>query len=365
MFFVKLNYTNVYIKFLNIIIMEQTKKSSFPSLQNQEKVLLCVIAQKRYQQLIPMIRSGYKITPILLETLKWSGQRQIIFSMLAGNFAYDGEYNFLLSFFSELLGEAEAAEYIVHMARQKTGDSKKNWLRLMSMLSNEQLEKNSCWSILADREVWEILEKNSRFDEIILSENVHNRQAAANILFRRGKIERIIELGKFDWFKYIPDGEEVLLKYGQFTLLYSIRQKLNWKQRKEMFNKLCETHEGRCFLYRNGEYQELLTRCHFEQFRGNQLWALKFHPSNPENVDWKRWIADAKENNLPLVLENIYQTAANSQQWQLLAEEKQHRLLWTKQQFAWWWKSLTGKISSSKQHTDKSRGCLSFGEEEF
>ena len=125
MFFVKLNYANVYIKFLNIIIMEQTKKSSFPSLQNQEKVLLCVIAQKRYQQLIPMIRSGYKITPILLETLKWSGQRQIIFSMLAGNFAYDGEYNFLLSFFSELLGEAEAAEYIVHMARQKTGDSKK------------------------------------------------------------------------------------------------------------------------------------------------------------------------------------------------------------------------------------------------
>ncbi len=330
--------------------MEQPKKTSLLTLKNQEKVLLCIIAQKLYCQIIPMTRSGYKITPTVLEAMKWSRQwKQLLPMLLVENFPYQGDYAILLSFLNETMGSNATAEYIIHAARQRNNTNQKYWLRLLNMLSDEQLEKNHCWDILAQKEKWDILEKNRRFDEIILSENVHDTQTAANILFRHEMIGRIIELKKFDWLKYIPDGEDILLKYGKFEILYFLKQMLSWKKRKEMFDQLCQTPEGRLFLYKQGEYEALLMHGHFDLFAENHQWTNYPELDDMGNIYWIRWIDYAHQNNLPRLLENIYQAAAgngkyqllaNEKQYQLLANAKQYRLLWKNRQFVLCLKSL-------------------------
>lgn len=345
--------------------MESKKQSSFLSPQEKEKVLLCVISQKQYHRLIPMFQNGYKITPVMLETLRWCGQQKVIFSILTADFIYEGDYGFLFSFLENLAGSQEAAKLIVQQAQRTRERTQSCWLRLQGMLSAEQLEENCCWIELAKRGCWKILAEHKRFDEIIQNIGQRCSPEAASLLEKNNQIDRIIELGKFRWLTQISGGEEILLKHKQFEILYSSRKELRKWRSQTVFDKLCESSEGQEFLYHKREYKKLLNHGHFDLFQRDKKWDFLVSCNYPQAVNWQQWYLDVQKEGSRLALKHFFSMAAQGKKWPLLAAEKQHLQLLKKRQFFWWWKSLTGKCPPQlAKSANRHGGCLFFGNEE-
>lgn len=77
------------------------KRKIFLTYQEQEKVLLNIIAQGEYQQLPQMVKNGYPLSMTVLETLRWSRQTSLIIRLLKKEFAYVGDNAALFDFSSD------------------------------------------------------------------------------------------------------------------------------------------------------------------------------------------------------------------------------------------------------------------------
>ena len=96
------------------------KRKIFLTYQEQEKVLLNIIAQGEYQQLPQMVKNGYPLSMTVLETLRWSRQTSLIIRLLKKEFAYVGDNAALFDFLQTLLGEKQAARLWKKAKRMKT-----------------------------------------------------------------------------------------------------------------------------------------------------------------------------------------------------------------------------------------------------
>lgn len=94
------------------------KRKIFLTYQEQEKVLLNIIAQGEYQQLPQMVKNGYPLSMTVLETLRWSRQTSLIIRLLKKEFAYVGDNAALFDFLQTLLGEKQAARLIVEESKK-------------------------------------------------------------------------------------------------------------------------------------------------------------------------------------------------------------------------------------------------------
>lgn len=94
------------------------KRKIFLTYQEQEKVLLNIIAQGEYQQLPQMVKNGYPLSMTVLETLRWSRQTSLIIRLLKKEFAYVGDNAALFDFLQTLLGEKQAARLIVEESQK-------------------------------------------------------------------------------------------------------------------------------------------------------------------------------------------------------------------------------------------------------
>ena len=207
------------------------KKNDLPedvsvlSLQQQEKIVFSIVEQGCARQLIEMVENGYKLTPVIFELLKWSGQKDLIVSLLNVKFDYEGDARWLFAFLKKLLGSKETAKLIVR--KYNSAESSKNcWKRLMNLLSPEQMEENGRWDELAKEGCWDVLARNKRFDEIINNPSGRYTSDAARLLVENGQTDRIVELKKFQWFTQIAGGEEILWQHKQFGILFESRDRL-------------------------------------------------------------------------------------------------------------------------------------------
>ena len=337
------------------------KKNDLPedvsvlSLQQQEKIVFSIVEQGCARQLIEMVENGYKLTPVIFELLKWSGQKDLIVSLLNVKFDYEGDARWLFAFLKKLLGSKETANLIVR--KYNSAESSKNcWKRLMNLLSPEQMEENGRWDELAKEGCWDVLARNKRFDEIINNPYGRYTSDAARLLVENGQTDRIVELKKFQWFTQIAGGEEILWQHKQFGILFESRDRLRRWTEAEVLRKLCSTPEGQKYLYDRREYEILLRHNCFEPLQQNDNWHILASYGCYQAVDWNRWLQYQQEKKWKTL--KVFIFAAKAKQWQFLADNGQYWQLLKNRQFALCCKKL---FAGKKAHpnADHRKGCVS------
>ena len=336
-------------KFLSLQIIMKTdyqfERRQIFSPQQQEKILLGIINLECARQLIPMVQSGYRLTPIVLETLKWSGQKDLIFALMNVKFDFDGDSRWLFSFLCDLFGEKNTAAMVVQKSQKDNYQS--CWKTMYSLLSTEQLEENEQWEELAKKGKWEILARHKRFDDIICNPSNRYSSDAAKILTENNQLPRIIELKKFQWLTQISGGEEILWRHKQYAVLFTHRDSLRRWSEADVIRKLCSIPEGQNFLYRIKEYQILVGAGCFDPFWQNENWNTLACLECYRAIDWNRWLQ--KEKNSDFETRKIYRFAVKAKQWQFLADHRQYRLLLKKGRLFYCCKQLFARTTVGKR----------------
>ena len=183
------------------------KRKIFLTYQEQEKVLLNIIAQGEYQQLPQMVKNGYPLSMTVLETLRWSRQTSLIIRLLKKEFAYVGDNAALFDFLQTLLGEKQAARLIVEESQKNENCLEEHPLAgLLIYLPPEMLAENGFWDKLKQNHEWQILAKYGHIDDVILMETWTYPAEAAKVLSEYQAEKRIVELKKYLWLVKMPDG---------------------------------------------------------------------------------------------------------------------------------------------------------------
>ena len=152
------------------------KRKIFLTYQEQEKVLLNIIAQGEYQQLPQMVKNGYPLSMTVLEPLRWSRQTSLIIRLLKKEFAYVGDNAALFDFLQTLLGEKQAARLIVEESQKNENCLEEHPLAgLLIYLPPEMLAENGFWDKLKQNHEWQILAKYGHIDDVILMETLHKK----------------------------------------------------------------------------------------------------------------------------------------------------------------------------------------------
>ena len=176
------------------------KRKIFLTYQEQEKVLLNIIAQGEYQQLPQMVKNGYPLSMTVLETLRWSRQTSLIIRLLKKEFAYVGDNAALFDFLQTLLGEKQAARLIVEESQKNENCLEEHPLAgLLIYLPPEMLAENGFLDKLKQNHEWQILAKNGHIDDVILMETWTYPAEAAKVLSEYQAEKRIVELKKYLW----------------------------------------------------------------------------------------------------------------------------------------------------------------------
>lgn len=260
------------------------KRKIFLTYQEQEKVLLNIIAQGEYQQLPQMVKNGYPLSMTVLETLRWSRQTSLIIRLLKKEFAYVGDNAALFDFLQTLLGEKQAARLIVEESQKNENCLEEHPLAgLLIYLPPEMLAENGFWDKLKQNHEWQILAKYGHIDDVILMETWTYPAEAAKVLSEYQAEKRIVELKKYLWLVKMPDGPDLLWQEKQFDILFQNRNRLNGWSEEETCKKLCSCPEGCEFLYQAGKSGRdiLLSHGCFEPFRKHGEWTFLIRKNVP------------------------------------------------------------------------------------
>ena len=333
------------------------KRKIFLTYQEQEKVLLNIIAQGEYQQLPQMVKNGYPLSMTVLETLRWSRQTSLIIRLLKKEFAYVGDNAALFDFLQTLLGEKQAARLIVEESQKNENCLEEHPLAgLLIYLPPEMLAENGFWDKLKQNHEWQILAKYGHIDDVILMETWTYPAEAAKVLSEYQAEKRIVELKKYLWLVKMPDGPDLLWQEKQFDILFQNRNRLNGWSEEETCKKLCSCPEGCEFLYQAGKSGRdiLLSHGCFEPFRKHGEWTFLIRKNRPDAVDWQKWREEALASGSKRTLQLFYQEAARAEKWLILVEDGQHLLLLLHGQFRLFGKSLL--YSSPKTEERRQNG---------
>ena len=335
------------------------KRKIFLTYQEQEKVLLNIIAQGEYQQLPQMVKNGYPLSMTVLETLRWSRQTSLIIRLLKKEFAYVGDNAALFDFLQTLLGEKQAARLIVEESQKNENCLEEHPLAgLLIYLPPEMLAENGFWDKLKQNHEWQILAKYGHIDYVILMETWTYPAEAAKVLSEYQAEKRIVELKKYLWLVKMPDGPDLLWQEKQFDILFQNRNRLNGWSEEETCKKLCSCPEGCEFLYQAGKSGRdiLLSHGCFEPFRKHGEWTFLIRKKRPDAVDWQKWREEALASGSKRTLQLFYQEAARAEKWQILVEDGQHLLLLLHGQFRLFGKSLLHSSPKTEERRQNG-GC--------
>ncbi len=331
--------------------MEKTK--NFLTYQEQEKVLLNIIAQRGYQQLPQMVKNGYPLSMTVLETLRWSRQTDLIVRLLKKEFTYIGDNAALFNFLQVLLGEKQTTRLIVEESKKDESCLKEHPLaRLLAYLPPETLAENGFWSKLKQHHEWRLLAKYGHIDDVILMETQIYPSEVAKLLSEYQAEKRIVELKKYKWLVKMPGGPDLLWQEKQFKILFENRSQLNDWGEEETCQKLCSCPEGQEFLYQAGEsgWDILLSHDCFDPFREHGEWSFLLKKGYPDAINWNQWLRDVLASGSKRKIGRFYKDAAKAEQWQILVENGQSRLLLEMGKFRLFRKSLLHSSSKVGEH---------------
>lgn len=342
--------------------MEQTKRLSFLSPKDQERILMNIIAQKQYDRIISLSSDGFKMTPLILETLLRSGQKDTVIAILKENFDFDGDFEYLRRLLEEVINKDELGQFIVYKANNDTNSNMKSrWRILCASVSATKLAENEAWKMLLHQKEWNILAEHGRFDDIICIPQQQYTPKAAQLLEKYNMYDRIIELGRFQWLIYMSRGAELLSQHKQFRILFENRKNLkDWKE-DDVYKFLLKDEEGINFLYK--EYpQNLLTRGYYQIFQKNQDWKFLAQNKCYHQIDWIQWRQQIRKGH-PNEIEIFLVAAEKDRRWDILAEERQWLTLLRNCQFGLALKCLGNSKSSANNSCCHGRGHA--GDEEI
>ncbi len=325
--------------------------------KEQEKVLLNIIAQKGYQQLPQMVENGYTLSMTVLETLRWSGQTDLIVRLLKKGFTYICSYMDLFNFLQVLLGEKQVARLIMEESKK---DGKHPLARLLSYLPSEILAENGFWDTLKQRGEWRILAKYGHIDDLILTEIPYPSEIAeiAKVLSEYQAEKRIVELKRYELLVRMPGGSDLLWQEKQFKILFENRKSLySWSEKKTC-QKLCSCPEGQELLYQNGErgWDILLSHGCFDPFREHGEWRFLLKKGYPDAINWDQWLRNVLASGSELEIGHFYEDAGKAGQWHILVENGQSRLLLRMGKYHLFIKSLLHSSPKVKERRQNSNG---------
>lgn len=312
--------------------MEQAKRLSFLSSKEQEHILMNVIAQKQYDRIVTMSRNGFKMTPLILETLLRSGQKDVITTILNENFIFDGDFEYLRQLLEEVISPNVIGQFLIRKANEETNiNMKSRWRNLCSSVSTTQLAEHNAWDLLIQQKKWDTLAENGHFDDIINLPTQCYSQKAAEVLEKHNMYNRIVELGRFGWLAYMSEGAKILAEHKQFRILFENRKHLKKWNENDVYDFLLKTPEAIEFLYK--EYpQNLLMRGYYKIFKQNKDWKFLAKNECYHQIDWIQWREQIK-NERPHDMELFLISAAKAKRWEILAEEGQWLTLLRNLQF--------------------------------
>ena len=313
-----------------------------------------IIAQRLYSRIVYLSRNGYKMTPLVLETLLRSGQKNIVIAILNGDFSFEGDFKYLQQLLEEVIDKNELGQFIIKKANEKSNSNMKSrWQNLCASVPANQLAENKAWDVLVKQAKWDVLAKNGRFDDVINITQQNCCPKAAAVLEQNNLYDRIIELGRFHWLVYMAKGAELLMKHKQFRLLYENRKRLKVWTEEDVCKALLESPEGKDFLYR--EYPDvLLEHDRFDVFQKNGDWKLLAQKGYFRQIDWQRWRESVKKSHTAQ-WKQFLMYAQTAKRWDVLAEEKQWLLLLKNYQFRLVYNCWRNRKTT--ENVSKGTGC--------
>lgn len=338
--------------------------------KEQEKVLLSIIAQSRFEYVIQMVRNGYRISVTVLEALRNSGQITVIEDILNGEFLYSdgngGRSNLMSSdnscfcaYLTTFFGAPQAAAYFRHKAdaANKKGNRAiaTGWERMLNTISNDDLVKQEMWAELFKRKAWKHLAANGQHDIIIRGfrslPTIERKEAAKSLythsrLSREDLLERILKLGIPEWLVFMPRlGVQRLFKEGLFTLLYQYRKEVVEMNSLQLLNEFCKYEKGRKLLFEQCEFDTLIANGCFDLLVKAGMWSELAKANAFKAIDWKKWLMQEHAVSSPGRrsdrLSFLYQKAAEDGKFWILLEDKQRKLLFKKKQYCLWCQTIS------------------------
>ncbi len=328
--------------------MEQTETSPFLPIRDQEQVMMNIIAQGQYIRILDVISAGYKMTPLVFETLLRSGQRDIVLTILKSDFGYDGDGKYLPHLLEELMDKSSIGHFVVQKAYSKSALKMKSyWQMQCNSLSPQQLAENECWDTLLKHGQWEILAQHRRFDDIINTPYNNHNARAGSILERNHLYNRVAELGKFKWFVFMHKGEEYLFKYHQFHILYENKMAFKGWNSEQICKRICSLPEGREFFYKE-DPAVLIKFGYTEIFQKNKRWEFLAQNKCFSAIDWNAWEKDIQKTGTQRSLDIFKTYVAQSQNWDLMIRNKMWFSLLKNKKFSLVFQQFLGFFKKAK-----------------
>ena len=325
--------------------------------EQQEKILLSVIAQGRFDDVLRMVEDGYIVTILVLEALRNNGAFTTMEAIFAGKFCCQDplELGFYLTAF---FGEAKAARFFrskmdttSEYVNSKTEISHGAWARMLRFIPEQALIEEQMWDELLRRHQWEALIQNGQQDVVInrfSSMTVNEKLSAADALCKAGMQEYCLKHEHPQWLIFmLHNGATRLLAEGMYSLLYKHRDEVKEMNKNTLLNALCKHSNGRDVLFDNREYAVLIRNGYGDMLAQKGLWKELANENAFEYIDWQRWYAEESADTSTIYqrdkLEYMLHKAAEAGQYELLQQAKQHWLLWRAKQYRLWWQSFAFK----------------------
>lgn len=338
--------------------------------KEQEKVLLSIIAQSRFEYVIQMVRNGYRISVTVLEALRNSGQITVIEDILNGEFSYSdgnsGRSNLMSSdascfcaYLTAFFGAPQAAAYFRHKADAANQKGNRaaatGWERMLNAISNDDLVKQEMWAELFRRKAWKDLSANGQHDLIINGFQalavIERKEAAKNLyahscLSKEDLLERILQLEAPEWLVFMPRlGVQRLFKEGHFKLLYQYRKDVVEMDGQQLLNEFCKYERGRRLLFEQCEFNTLIANgCSYLLVKA-EMWSKLAQADAFDAINWKKWHSQEQAVSSPgrrsQRLDFLYQKAVEAGQFWLLREDNKRMLLLKHRQYRMWWQTFS------------------------
>lgn len=325
--------------------------------EQQEKILLSIIAQGRFDDVLRMVNDGYIVTIPVLEALRNSGASETMEAI------FEGEFNcrettelgyYLIAFF----GDEQAAKFFrskidatPKFVTPKARISHDAWARMLSFVSEQALINVQMWDELLRRHHWSSLIMNGRQDLVIdhlSSMTLNDRICAANALCQAGLQEYCLRHEQPLWLVFMPhNGASRLLTEGMYSLLYKHRGDVKEMSKDALLDAMCKQSNGRDVLFANREYAALIRNGYGSMLAAKGLWKELAEEGDFKHINWKRWYKEESADTSTIYqrdrLDYMLRMAAEAGEYDFLLQAKQHRLLFEKKQYRLWWQSLSIK----------------------
>ncbi len=295
------------------------KKLDFLTPEQSNQVLFCKIKDGQIKAFLRMVAQGYGLTPFILNALIDFGYANVIPKALRTSVRLtDDCYNFLCVYWGKKKTEDFFVKYECFNYIQQT-------------FPVESLVEYQLWDILAQRGEFETLAKHGQFD--ILA-----KYKQYLILVKYGQLDYACHKGLYQFLAFTKAGMERLIQLKKWKEVFGGTSftSFNGFSVSDILEILYDNGMQKLLFAKNYDDFLLDEKKSTDLYVKNKKWGTLVAYGFYDVIDWDDYLGQVIESNRG----DVFQQALKAEKWEFLAKHQQHKLLFKKGQFKWWWKSF-------------------------